>query len=130
MTIRRNDRAQSAANPDWFIGNVTMRPVVAPDGNSALSANEVRFSARARTKWHTLPARQTLLITEGTGWVQRKGEPRIEVRFGDVVRFAPAEKHWHGATAEAPMTRIVMQEARVGSAIIRAAVVSSADYAG
>ena len=34
--------------------------------------------------------------------------PRI--RPGDVVRIAPGEKHWHGATPTTAMTHIAIQE--------------------
>jgi hypothetical protein len=34
-----------------------------------------------------------------------------EIRPGDVVWFAPNEKHWHGATRTTAMTHIAIQEA-------------------
>ncbi|MCW3052495.1 MAG: transcriptional regulator [Chthonomonadales bacterium] len=43
-------------------------------------------------------------------WVQREGGPREEIQPGDVVWFAPEEKHWHGATATTGMTHIAIQE--------------------
>ncbi|SFG40482.1 Cupin domain protein [Palleronia marisminoris] len=131
MQIHRNeDRAESAANPDWFTGEVTMRPVTSPEGHSALAAAEVRFGPGARTNWHTHPVGQTLVITGGIGWVQRDGEPKMEVRAGDVVLFAPGERHWHGATADDEMTHIAMQEMQNGSAANWAERVSDAEYAG
>ena len=56
------------------------------------------FEPAARTAWHTHPLGQTLIVTFGIGWVQRWGGPIEEIRPGDVVWFAPGEKHWHGAT--------------------------------
>ena len=58
----------------------------------------VTFEPGARTAWHTHPLGQTLIVTAGCGWVQREGGPVEEIRPGDVVWFAPGEKHWHGAT--------------------------------
>jgi quercetin dioxygenase-like cupin family protein len=55
-----------------------------------------------------------LLVTFGLGWVQRWGGPIEEIRPGDVVRFSPGEKHWHGATATTTMTHIAIQEALNG----------------
>jgi 4-carboxymuconolactone decarboxylase len=40
---------------------------------------------------------QTLIVTAGTGRVQRWGDPVDEIRQGDVIWIPPAQKHWHGA---------------------------------
>ena len=70
----------------------------------------VTFEPGARTAWHTHPLGQTLTITAGCGWVERDGGPVEEVHPGDVVWFAPGEKHWHGATPTTAMTHIAIQE--------------------
>jgi quercetin dioxygenase-like cupin family protein len=49
-------------------------------------------------------------VTAGCGWAQREGGPIEEIRPGDVVWFAPAEKHWHGAAATTAMSHIAIQE--------------------
>jgi 4-carboxymuconolactone decarboxylase len=53
---------------------------------------------------------QTLVITEGCGWTQRKGGPVEKVCAGDVVMIAPGETHWHGATASTPMAHVALAE--------------------
>ena len=42
---------------------------------------------------------------------------RKEIRPGDVVWFAPGEKHWHGATPATSMTHIAIQESFNGKAV-------------
>jgi hypothetical protein len=44
------------------------------------------------------------------------GGPIEEIRPGDVIWFAPGEKHWHGATATTAMTHIAVQERLDGKA--------------
>ena len=39
-----------------------------------------------------------------------RGGPIEEIRPGDVVWFAPGEKHWHGAAPTTAMTHIAIQE--------------------
>jgi quercetin dioxygenase-like cupin family protein len=51
-----------------------------------------------------------LIITAGYGRVQRWDGPIEAVQPGDVVQFAPGEKHWHGATPTTAMTHIAIQE--------------------
>jgi quercetin dioxygenase-like cupin family protein len=112
MDIKRNGSRPSAAGPaDYFTGAVRLEPLNdAPDPARIRSAL-VSFEAGARTAWHTHPLGQTIVITSGTGWVQVWGGPVEEVGVGDVVWFAPGEKHWHGATPAAAMAHIAFQEA-------------------
>jgi quercetin dioxygenase-like cupin family protein len=60
---------------------------------------------------------QTLIVTSGLGWAQRWGGPIEEIRPGDVVWFAPGEKHWHGASPTTAMTHIAIQEALDGKVV-------------
>jgi hypothetical protein len=52
------------------------------------------------------------------------------IRPGDVVWFAPGEKHWHGATPRTAMTHIAVQEALNGSAVAWLEQVSDEQYGG
>ncbi|TIT28705.1 MAG: cupin domain-containing protein, partial [Mesorhizobium sp.] len=79
-----------------------------------LRATLVSFEPGARTNWHTHPLGQTLYVTSGAGRAQTWGGPIQEIRAGDVISFAPGEKHWHGAGANTAMTHVAMQEALDG----------------
>ena len=81
------------------------------------AGNAVTFEPGARTAWHTHPLGQTLIVTAGFGLAQREGGPIEEIRPGDVVWFAPGEKHWHGAAPTTAMTHIAIQEALDGKAV-------------
>lgn len=118
MKIQRAGSQPSAKGPaDWFTGTVRIDPLYAVDAPSVMAGNTVTFEPGARTAWHTHPLGQTLIITAGRGFVQREGGPIEVVLPGDVVRFAPEEKHWHGASAETAMTHIAIQEALDGKAV-------------
>jgi quercetin dioxygenase-like cupin family protein len=71
---------------------------------------------------------QTLIVTNGCGWVQREGGPIEDVRHGDVVWFPPDEKHWHGATPTSSMTHIAIQEKKDGKVVDWMEHVSDAQY--
>jgi oxalate decarboxylase/phosphoglucose isomerase-like protein (cupin superfamily) len=51
------------------------------------------------------------------GRAQRDGGPIEEIRAGDVVWFAPGEKHWHGASPTTAMTHIAVQESLDGKIV-------------
>lgn len=115
MQITRNSLDTVVGPEDWFTGVVHIDAVAAPSAGSRLSASCVHFTPGARTAWHTHPLGQTLLIVSGTGRVQAWGGPVRQVRAGDVVWFAPGEKHWHGASPANAMVHVAMQEAKDGS---------------
>jgi quercetin dioxygenase-like cupin family protein len=48
---------------------------------------------------------------------QREGGPIEQIRPGDVVWFAPVEKHWQGATPATAMTQIAIQEKQNGKVV-------------
>ncbi|GAA3109328.1 cupin domain-containing protein [Rhizobium viscosum] len=77
----------------------------------------VTFEPGARTAWHTHPLGQTLIVVSGLGWAQREGGPIEEIRPGDIVWFAPGEKHWHGATPTTAMSHIAIAEKLNGSPV-------------
>jgi quercetin dioxygenase-like cupin family protein len=129
MEIKRSGSRPSGTGPaEYFTGRVRVDPLFeAPDPGRARGAL-VTFEPGARTAWHTHPLGQTLIITVGCGWVQREGGPVEEVHPGDVVWFAPGEKHWHGAAATTGMSHIAIQEALNGSPVTWMEKVSDAQY--
>jgi quercetin dioxygenase-like cupin family protein len=129
MEIKRNGSRPSGIGPaEYFTGAVRVDPLFdAPDLARARGAH-VTFEPGARTAWHTHPLGQTLIVTSGLGWVQREGGQIEEIRPGDVVWFAPGEKHWHGASANTAMSHIAIQEALNGSPVTWLEKVSEAQY--
>jgi quercetin dioxygenase-like cupin family protein len=56
------------------------------------------------------------------------GGPVEQIRPGDVVWFAPGEKHWHGAAPTTAMTHIAIAEALDGKVVDWLEHVSDAQY--
>lgn len=114
---------------DWFTGSVRVDSLFPADGGRRSNGGVVTFEPGARTRWHTHPAGQTIVITQGLGWVQSDGEAIQEVRPGDVVFFEPGEKHWHGASSKVGMTHIAITETVDGKAVDWLEGVSDEQYA-
>jgi quercetin dioxygenase-like cupin family protein len=129
MDIKRNGSEPSEKGlPEYFTGSVRIdRLVNAPDPARVAGAS-VTFEPGARTAWHTHPLGQTLIVVAGCGWVGRDGGPVEEIRPGDVVWFAPGEKHWHGATPTTAMTHVAIQEKLDGKTVAWMEKVSDAEY--
>jgi quercetin dioxygenase-like cupin family protein len=71
-----------------------------------------------------------LIVTSGSGRVQRAGGPIEDIRSGDVVWIEPGERHWHGASPTTAMTHMAVQEQVDGKAVDWMEPVSDAQYLG
>jgi quercetin dioxygenase-like cupin family protein len=91
-----------------FTGNVLVDPLFGEKPGITATGGQVVFAPGARSAWHTHPAGQVLIITDGTGWVQEEGGIKREVKPGDVIWSPPGVKHWHGATATNGMRHIAI----------------------
>ena len=131
MDITRIGTRPSGKGPaDWFTGTVRIDPLFEAPDPARVAAATVTFEPGARTAWHTHPLGQTLIVISGTGLAQRWGGPREEIRPGDVVWFAPGEKHWHGASTTTAMTHIAIQERLDGKAVVWMEHVTDEQYGG
>ena len=129
MDIKKNgSRPSNQGSDEYFTGTVRIDPLFeAPEPARGRGAS-VTFEPGARTAWHTHPLGQTLIVTAGSGLAQRWGGKIIEINPGDVIWFAPNEKHWHGAAPTTAMTHIATQEALDGKVVEWLEKVSDEDY--
>jgi quercetin dioxygenase-like cupin family protein len=131
MEITRGDSRPSGKGPaEYFTGTVRIDPVIQAPEPARVASATVTFEPGARTAWHTHPLGQTLIVTAGFGRAQRWGGPIEDIRPGDVVWFAPGEKHWHGASPATAMTHIAIQERLDGKAVDWLEQVSEEQYRG
>ena len=130
MEIKRNGSRPSGKGPaEYFTGAVRIDPLNEAPDPARIRCATVTFEPGARTAWHTHPLGQTLIVTGGCGRAQREGGAIEEIRPGDVVWFAPGEKHWHGAAPTTAMTHIAIQEALNGKPVDWLEHVSDEQYA-
>jgi quercetin dioxygenase-like cupin family protein len=129
MEIKRSGSRPSGKGPaEYFTGSVRVDPLMQVPDPARVAGASVTFEPGARTAWHTHPLGQTLIVTSGRGWVQVWSGRVEEVHPGDVVWFAPGEKHWHGATPTTAMTHIAIQERLDGKTVDWMEKVSDEQY--
>ena len=126
--IRAGSKPSTRGPVDWFTGTVRIDPLFNPFDAGRAQGASVTFEPGARTAWHTHPLGQTLIVTAGLGRAQRWGGAVEEIRPGDVVWFAPGEKHWHGAAPSTAMTHIAIQEPKDGKVVDWLEKVSDGQY--
>jgi 4-carboxymuconolactone decarboxylase len=130
VVSRSGSRPVRPAPAQNFTGSVQVEMLFEAIDPSHASGGSVTFAPGARTAWHSHPRGQILIITAGTGRVQRWGDPIEEVHAGDVVRIPAGQKHWHGASPNASMTHLAISEHRDGSVVEWMEQVSDEQYNG
>lgn len=92
--------------PENFTGNAWNTPLVSNDSTYNTVIGNVYFEPGARSNWHTHPAGQILIITDGVGYHQIEGKPIEIIKKGDVVKCPPNVRHWHGASPDVGLQQI------------------------
>ena len=95
-------------NPDYFTGTAWLNVLVPKDETGHYSIGDVKFEPSCRNNWHTHPAGQILLVTNGKGLYQERGKPARALSVGDVVVIPSGIEHWHGATKDSSFTHIAI----------------------
>ena len=101
-------RPNVSGSPSNFTGSVVVEPLYGANEYIRATGGLVTFAPGARSAWHTHPAGQILIVTDGVGWVQEQGGAKREIKPGDVIWCPPGVKHWHGATATTSVRHIAI----------------------
>ncbi|WP_447855747.1 (R)-mandelonitrile lyase [Enterobacter sp. WI-ESBL-E8] len=118
MKIIRSGSLPSAQGPEaWFTGTVRIDAPFQATEPARVGGATVTFEPGARTAWHTHPLGQTLIVTQGRGWLQEWGKAAEVLNQGDIAWIPPGVKHWHGASAQTAMTHIAIAESENGSPV-------------
>lgn len=91
---------------EFFTGSAYNYGLVPMDSTLTTLVGNVYFEPGARSNWHTHPAGQILIITDGEGYHQIEGKAKEILKKGSVVQCPPNAKHWHGASPDKGMQQI------------------------
>ena len=108
------EKAMDTVTPiaGWTGGLVsrTRQAVIGEGQSENFRCNVVNFRVGATTGWHVHDCDQILVVTAGRGIAATESEVR-EITIGDIVHIKAGERHWHGATANSPMSHITVTTA-------------------
>lgn len=116
------------APPQNFTGTVYVKMLAPKTENNNFSIGSVTFEAGARSNWHTHPAGQTLLVTDGIGLYQEKGKPVRTIKKGETIICDKNTEHWHGASPTSGMTHIAITNFKDDKNVIWLKPVTDAEY--
>lgn len=126
--VRAGSQPGTSGPEEHFTGSVRVEPLFSAHDPARAYGALVTFEPGARTAWHTHTLGQTLIVTDGTGWIQQWGGQKQEIRKGDVVWIPAGQKHWHGATANSRMSHIAIVEQLNGKGVEWMEKVSDEQY--
>lgn len=102
---------------DNFTGTAYLQPLIGTDSLNSISVGNVTFEPGARSKWHSHPAGQILLVIDGVGYYQEKGQSKKILRKGDVIKCPPDIAHWHGASADTAFIQVAITNREKGEPV-------------
>lgn len=100
-----------------FKGTVYLKMFIAGDSINPTSIGNVTFEPGARTKWHLHPGGQILLVIDGVGYYQEKGQSKKILRKGDVIKCPPNVPHWHGASSDKHFVQVAVTNRHLGETV-------------
>lgn len=113
---------------DYFSGTTWVTSLIQKGGDISYAVNNVVFEPGARTYWHTHPAGQILLVTDGNGFYQEKGKPAQLLIKGSVINIPANVEHWHGAAKDHRLVHIAITNFKDEVNVVWLEPVSPEDY--
>lgn len=104
LLFPRGERISS----DHFIGDIWLNMITRDDSVLNVAMGNVTFEPGSRTNWHSHAGGQILMVTEGVGYYQERGEPKRIITKGEVIICQPDMEHWHGASHDQFMTHMAV----------------------
>jgi quercetin dioxygenase-like cupin family protein len=102
----REQGEPSEERRETFTGPTWGEPLLS--GVPGVMVKTVFFPPGARSHWHRHETGQVLLVTHGRGVAVNEAGEGGTIGAGDVVWFAPGERHWHGAGPDTYLTHIAI----------------------
>ena len=112
-----------------FSGDVKVSMMFKSDSWRDFGGALVEFSKNARSAWHTHPAGQTLIVTEGEILTKIPGQAASIAKKGDVISCPPNIRHFHGASDTSHGSHIALTQEKDGKNVNWQELVSDEEYA-
>ncbi|WP_445681156.1 cupin domain-containing protein [Radicibacter daui] len=117
MTLRRPGEHIVSSPEGIASAPFRVEPLFESVREGEMTAMRASLDPGTVTRWHSHPAGQFLLAVSGLGRVQKSGGPIETLQPGDLVWFAPGERHWHGASEAMPFTYVSIQPVAGGRVV-------------
>jgi quercetin dioxygenase-like cupin family protein len=76
-------------------GDAWLKFLIAADADFNQSITHANFSPNATLDWHKHSTVQVIIVVDGKGYYQEKGQEPILMKKGDVIKCKKDTEHWH-----------------------------------
>ncbi|ELP0533924.1 cupin domain-containing protein [Campylobacter upsaliensis] len=111
-----------------FSGEVRVTMLFEKNAWRNFSGARVHFSPKARSAWHTHPAGQTLIVTQGVIYTGTKNGIVHKAEMRESIACPPNVDHWHGAGLESSGTHIALTQYSKDSNVVWGDKLSDEEY--
>ena len=111
-----------------FTGTVQVEALFPKNDQADFSGAYVTFQPGARSAWHSHPAGQHIVVTDGVCLTGTRDGRILRCKTGDAVWCPPNTDHWHGATPDRAMTHLVITGVKDGQNVVWKEKVTDEEY--
>lgn len=129
QTLYKSGSQQSFTGPEqFFTGSVHVQMLFPKNEHTAFAGAYVTFQPSARSAWHSHPAGQHIIVTDGVCLTGTRDGRVLRFQSGEAVWCPPGVDHWHGATPERAMTHLVITGVKNGQNVVWKEKVTDEQY--
>ncbi|WP_350289248.1 cupin domain-containing protein [uncultured Croceitalea sp.] len=101
------DRGVKAPNTH-YIGEAWLNRLLSANENLEYNITKATFKANSTLNWHKHATPQVLIVVDGIGYYQERGNVPITIKEGDVIKCEKNVEHWHSSSKEHDVTYLAI----------------------
>jgi len=90
------------------IGDAWLNFLVAADTSFNQNITQATFSPNSTLDWHMHGTTQVIIVVDGKGYYQEKGQEPILIKKGDVIKCKKDIEHWHTSSKTSSVSYIAI----------------------
>lgn len=91
-----------------YIGEAWLGGLIQDDGEMKYNIGKATFRANSTLDWHKHETAQVLIILDGEGYYQERGNDPVILKKGDVIKCNKEIEHWHSSTKDSSVTYLAI----------------------
>lgn len=81
-----------------YIGEAWLNNLLQADADFDFNITKASFKANSTLDWHLHASAQVLIVLEGEGYYQERGNVPVKIKKGDIIKCAKEVEHWHSSS--------------------------------
>ncbi|MGO4820995.1 MULTISPECIES: cupin domain-containing protein [unclassified Flavobacterium] len=89
-------------------GDAWLNFLVEADADFNQNITQANFSPNSILDWHKHSTAQIIIVVDGKGYYQEKGQKPIVIKKGDVIKCQKDTEHWHTSSKNSAVSYIAI----------------------